>query len=179
MFEGRQSPNAFSNFETILRLGGAMSRLAEQIDKKNIPAKIKGDSMAGFKTKIDELPKSEEVKKEFVQKMDECTSYVQTFDITADKYYAAGETEINDDLKKFKTGLVNTNNLMNMYMFLGKPKVDTVTCEKKLKNDIRVIYDQSQNSVKKLDENYDDKTLQRLNINTLTLVCFQKSFPEE
>jgi len=59
---------------------------------------------------------------------------------------------------------------------MGMSAVNTDKSETKLKNDIEEIFTESVGAVDRLETEYEDKTLRRLNRNTITLVCYEKSF---
>ena len=68
---------------------------------------------------------------------------------------------------------------MQIYVYVGRPKIETEVPEKKLKSDIQNIFEQSTRAVEKLDQEYENKTLKRLNRNTLTLASFERVYPSE
>ena len=70
MFEGKKDGNYFAQFEMVQRLGTVVAKLKQQLEVNNIPATVGPDTMAGFKTKLEELPESNELIEGCVTKME-------------------------------------------------------------------------------------------------------------
>jgi hypothetical protein len=154
MFEEKPDSQAFQKFETVMRVGKAVEAIQSQMNSEDVPKKISTDSLAGFKARLEELPKSEKIIKEFKVKMDSCVGFVSQFDIVNESY---GEDELGlqGSLKQFQTSITNAKSYMQIYTHIGEKKVETETSETKLKNDMKDMRDESVRDVDKLDTEYE------------------------
>ena len=68
---------------------------------------------------------------------------------------------------------------ISIYVLIGKPRVNTEENVKKLRSDVDLMFQSSTAAIKRLDKEYDDKALRRLNSDTLVLTAYEKAFPLE
>ncbi len=114
MFNNKIDGNAEVNFQSVIKIGPSIELLRRQ-SKDNASANGGDSWLEWFKATMLTLPKSEDVVKEFIDKMGETLQLIKNFDILSDKHDSFDEREFGSLFRNFDRNMSNAKAYLPIY----------------------------------------------------------------